>query len=253
MRRDAFYGTVWRPTLIAVGLAARMPTCSTACGTGALPASSLPGHRPLSSLGTWATFPTRSTGSTPTGYRDDWELPTTLLDQILAGPSLDGAVRRGEAARPDSCDSFVTQTAHRASSTGQSPGHKPGDGESACKRGSVTALAALPVTIHLRGLPGGRPSRDGRAHPCPLLDLAPGGGCQAARVAPDAGALLPHRFTLACDRRTGPSAVCSLLPDPTGRPDPGSRQHLALWSPDFPRPGRCRAAATRPTHRRRQL
>ena len=35
-------------------------------------------------------------------------------------------------------------------------------------------------------------------------------------------------------------------------PRPGSRQHPARWSPDFPRHGRCRAAATRPTHRRLQ-
>ena len=51
------------------------------------------------------------------------------------------------------------------------------------------------VVIHLSGLPGdtGRASR-------PTLDLAPGGVCRAARVAPSAGALLPHRFTLTCDR-----------------------------------------------------
>jgi len=30
-----------------------------------------------------------------------------------------------------------------------------------------------------------------------LLDLAPDGGCLAARLTADAGALLPHRFTLA--------------------------------------------------------
>jgi len=35
----------------------------------------------------------------------------------------------------------------------------------------------------------------------PLLDLAPGGGCLAARLAADAGALLPRRFTLAAFRR----------------------------------------------------
>ncbi len=31
----------------------------------------------------------------------------------------------------------------------------------------------------------------------PLLGLAPGRGCLATRLAPDAGALLPRRFTLA--------------------------------------------------------
>ena len=66
---------------------------------------------------------------------------------------------------------------------------------------------ALGVAIHLCGLPG----EIDRTGP-PTFDLAPGGGCLAAGVAPDAGALLPHRFTLACARMPGPSAVCSLLP-----------------------------------------
>ena len=41
-----------------------------------------------------------------------------------------------------------------------------------------------------------------------MFDLAPSGVYRAASVARNAGALLPHRFTLACAR--GPSAVCSL-------------------------------------------
>ena len=133
------------------------------------------------------------------------------------------------------------------------------DGESACKRDSVGAglTARRPVAIHLCGLPEGCPAtcvvgRTGR--PCPLLGLAPGGVYRAARVAPNAGALLPHRFTLTCDRSPGPSAVCSLLHLSVRSPRPGSRQHPARWSPDFPRHGRRRrrrAAATRPTHHRR--
>jgi hypothetical protein len=38
-----------------------------------------------------------------------------------------------------------------------------------------------------------------------------------------------------------------------GSPRLAASQHPALWSPDLPRPGRCRAAATRPTHRHRPL
>jgi hypothetical protein len=57
---------------------------------------------------------------------------------------------------------------------------------------------------------GHRPGRPSHAWPCS------GWGLPAAGVAPDAGALLPHRFTLACagHRSPGapPSAVCSLLP-----------------------------------------
>src|SRR5690606_4735026 len=101
----------------------------------------------------------------------------------------------------------------------------------------------------LSGLPGdiGRASR-------PTLGLAPGGGCRAAGITPDAGALLPHRFTLACaaPRSPGapPSAVCSLWPCPTGHPVLAFASTLALWSPDFPRRRRSGAAATRPAHRR---
>ena len=76
----------------------------------------------------------------------------------------------------------------------------------------------------LGGHPSVRPTRGlplrAGGSPMSPVGLAPGGGCRAARVAPDAGALLPHRFTLTCDRRrtAGPSAVCSLLPCPAGRP-----------------------------------
>src|SRR5829696_4630794 len=38
-----------------------------------------------------------------------------------------------------------------------------------------------------------------------------------------------------------------------GSPRLAANQHPALWSPDLPRPGHCRAAATRPTHRHPQL
>ncbi len=54
-----------------------------------------------------------------------------------------------------------------------------------------------------------------------LLGLAPGGVCLAVAVARDAGGLLLHRFTLACTTWSSdqaPSAVCSLLHFPSGRP-----------------------------------
>ncbi|MEN9803259.1 MAG: hypothetical protein RIS41_106 [Actinomycetota bacterium] len=72
-----------------------------------------------------------------------------------------------------------------------------GDGESICKRDSV--VLEEPVTIHLCGPPeecSGCPER--ASHSSPLLDLASSGVCRAEQVAPFAGALLPHRFTLAC-------------------------------------------------------
>jgi hypothetical protein len=50
------------------------------------------------------------------------------------------------------------------------------------------------------GLPGSRNEPD---QLCSLFGLAPGGVCLARRVAPPAGALLPHRFTL-----TGEAISC---------------------------------------------
>ena len=70
------------------------------------------------------------------------------------------------------------------------------------------------MTIHLRGLPG---SVERAAHS--LLGLAPEGVCRATQIALCAGALLPHRFSLACGRLPDPSAVCSLLHYPLGRPN----------------------------------
>ena len=47
--------------------------------------------------------------------------------------------------------------------------------------------------------------------------------------------------------RFPPSAVCSLLPCTDRSPRPGSRQHPALWSPDFPRADRAMADHRTPT------
>src|SRR3989440_4066996 len=100
--------------------------------------------------------------------------------------------------------------------------------------GGILSTGRLPgsgwVAIHLCGLPGdiGRASR-------PTLGLAPGGVCRAVRVAPDAGALLPHRFTLACAGRSPvpPSAVCSLLHCPAGHPDWPLASTLPCGAPTF--------------------
>ena len=82
---------------------------------------------------------------------------------------------------------------------------------------------------------------DGRTgRPCPLLDLAPDGVYRAVRVAPDAGALLPHRFTLTCDRSPGPSAVCSLLHCPSGHPDLALASILPCGVPTSSTPARLR-------------
>ena len=90
------------------------------------------------------------------------------------------------------------------------------------------------MAIHLSGLPEGAPEGADEP-PIPLLGLAPGGVDRAARVAPDAGALLPHRFTLTCAVRSPgkPSAVCSLLHCPSGHPDLALASTLLCGVPTF--------------------
>ena len=62
------------------------------------------------------------------------------------------------------------------------------------------------AAIHLCGPPGPR-----RAGSTVLLGLAPGGVCHARQRHRGAGALLPHRFTLACARLTCGRAIGGLL------------------------------------------
>jgi hypothetical protein len=94
-------------------------------------------------------------------------------------------------------------------------------------------------------------------YPCPTFGLAPGGVYRADRVAPVAGALLPHRFTLACASSRPPSAVFSLLHFPSGRPDWPLASTLPYGAPTFlatvPVRRWARGAATQPTHRRDQF
>jgi hypothetical protein len=65
------------------------------------------------------------------------------------------------------------------------------------------------------------------------FDLAPDGVYRAIRVTPDAGALLPHRFTLTCDRSPGPSAVCFLWHFPASHPDWPLASILFCGAPTF--------------------
>ncbi len=130
------------------------------------------------------------------------------------------------------------------------------DGESACRRDSVQAP---------EGGPGGHPSErptwgapsleDRTSSPSPTLGLAPGGVYRAIEVALDAGALLPHPFTLTCAGPEGPpSAVSFLWHCPAGHPDWPLASTLLCGVPTFldTVPRTVRAAATWPTHRRAQ-
>ena len=97
--------------------------------------------------------------------------------------------------------------------------------------GGILSGSPLPgspwMTIHLCDLPG---SVCGRAA-LSLLDLAPGGVCLAAPVARSAGALLPHRFTLADAFAGGLFSVALSCESPRL----AVSQHPALRSPDLPR------------------
>jgi hypothetical protein len=106
------------------------------------------------------------------------------------------------------------------------------DGEPACRRGSVRpeGRGGHPSKRPTWGLP---PVRGRTGRPCPTFGLAPGGVYRAARVTPGAGALLPHRFTIACAGRSPPSAVCSLLHCPSGRPDWPLASTLPCGAPTF--------------------
>jgi hypothetical protein len=128
------------------------------------------------------------------------------------------------------------------------------DGEPACRRGSVRpeGRGDHPSQRPTWGLP---PVRGRAGRPSPTFGLAPGGVYLAARVTPGAGALLPHRFTLACAGRSPPSAVCSLLHCPSGRPDWPLASTLPYGAPTFLEtvPAlQARPAVTRPAHRRSQ-
>jgi hypothetical protein len=118
------------------------------------------------------------------------------------------------------CPRCVSRAPPNTVSAGQSIS---GD-ESACTPDSVPGLTALRwPSISAGGCPtapAAYPGSNGRTT-LPLLGLAPDGVCIAIRVAPDAGALLPHRFSLACAPVAGShrrSALCCtvLRVTPTG-------------------------------------
>ena len=95
------------------------------------------------------------------------------------------------------------------------------------------------MTIHLCNLPGSVCRRAAFF----LLDLAPSGVYLAVSVARDAGALLPHLFTLTSLLRL---AVCFLWHFPASHLDWLLASTYALWSPDLPQFAK-QTAAIQPT------
>ena len=142
---------------------------------------------------------------------------------------------------PRSCESLFSQVRGRS-----------GD-ESACTPDSVRDLAVRwRPSISAGGCPtalAAYPGSNGRVT-LPLLGLAPDGVYRSIRVAPDAGALLPHRFTLTCAPAEA-IAIGGLLSVALscGSPRLGVTQHPALRSPDVPRTDHRTRVRTRPPGR----
>ena len=106
-------------------------------------------------------------------------------------------------------------------------------------RTPVTRRLEQPTRAPRSGRTGPRAALLAKRDADALLGLAPGGVCRASRVAPAAGALLPHRFTLtaAAFYRRGLKGRCggllSVALSRALRPV-GVTDHPVLWSPDFP-------------------
>jgi len=91
MRRDAFHATVWRPTLVAVGLGrdryvfhSLRHWCASSLIASGAPITAVAGYLgdvPETVMSTYAYW-----------LRDERSLPATLLDQMLAGTPSSSAV-----------------------------------------------------------------------------------------------------------------------------------------------------------------
>jgi hypothetical protein len=196
LRRDQFYDSGWKPALVAVLAWRWTGSCSTPAATGRRRRCWPRARRSPPPPGIWATPWKRCRGPTSTGSATTG----TYRPRFSTGCS---APRRGR----------VVSGPQRGSDRLRPWSGAVGDGEPAGKPDSVWRC---PCGRRPGGHPsvrptwGHRPGRPSHAWPCS------GWGLPAAGVAPDAGALLPHRFTLACAGRRlpggTPSAVCSLLP-----------------------------------------
>ena len=109
-------------------------------------------------------------------------------------------------------------------------------GELAYRRGSVQETVS---SYSINGHPSLRSTWElspflatGMNDPRSTLDLAPNGGYLAIWIAPDAGALLPHRFTLTCAIKAIGGLLSAALIDRSLHPD--SRQRFVHRSPDLP-------------------
>ena len=118
------------------------------------------------------------------------------------------------------------------------PVRPPRGGPAAISLGARAPRRRSPAPCGLPGSSDGPPSRS-------LLGLAPGGACRAGTGRPAAGELLPHRFTLTARDGSRDGGLLSVALSARS-PPPGSPQHPALRSPDFPRPIRRSPAAARP-------
>jgi len=163
------------------------------------------------------------THSSPAGGRSD-DRKAVHPQRLARCLGLAGPVTGGQSP-------FTIAAGHRHDHAENGTPSQWGTDESVCTPGSVPGrlAAARVAAIHL-GLPlpagsSGPPAGIGRAtrlrrpaaEATRPFDLAPGGVYRAAPVARGAGALLPHRFTLAPAAEAA-VAVCSLWHCPAGHP-----------------------------------
>ena len=127
--------------------------------------------------------------------------------------------------------------------------HRTRDGESACKRGSVTAFPRCRWPSIYAAYPGVARTGERATHaPCStLLRVVVAEPPRSPRTL-----VRSYRTVAPLPVAGEPAHRRSLSVARSDRsPRPGSHQHPALRSPDFPRLDHGRAAATRPTHRHR--
>ncbi len=169
--------------------------------------------------------------------------PSARRGRADAAPREESGHRRGRA--PD-----VHQPGRPASGP-QVAGH--GDGEPACRRDSVRRPEAARwpsiCAAYLGSVP---PRRHWTGRPSPVRPCS-GWGLPSRPGHPGRWCALAAPFHPCLSPVSGPIGGLFSVALSCGSPRLAASQHPALWSPDLPRPGRCRAAATRPTHRRRSF
>ncbi len=169
--------------------------------------------------------------------------PNRLVDRV----AMVGTVELTVPQPPESIELLASVTLRPAVS-----GPVSCDGESACKRDSVVLSHRWPsiCAAYPRGADASTGGRAARPLCLTLLRVEFAEPCRSPCTLVRSYRTVSPSPVTGRDEHARSIGGLSLLHCFVRSPRPGSRQHPALWSPDFPRHGPCRAAATRPTHHR---